>query len=144
MLLRDIMTPGVSEVPPTATLREAADKMRSLDVGLLPVCDGQKILGVLTDRDIAIRAVAEGRDPNSTSVCDAMTSDVIYCFDDEDVQKAAQLMEQRQIRRLLVMDHDKHAVGIVSLGDIATRTADDQLSGEILERVSESPNQWTA
>ena len=138
MLLRDIMTHGVTEVPPHATLREAADRMRSLDVGLLPVCDGQKFLGVLTDRDIAIRAVAQGFDPNTTNVTEAMTPEVIYCFDDEDVQKAVELMEQRQIRRLLVMDHQKHAVGVVSLGDIATRNANDRLSGEALERISES------
>lgn len=137
MLLRDIMTRGVTEVSPSATLREAADKMRSLDIGLVPVCDGEQFLGVLTDRDIAVRAVAQGCDPNTTSVCDAMTPEVIYCFDDEDVQNAVKLMEQRQIRRLLVMDHARHAVGVVSLGDIATRAANDQLSGEILERVSE-------
>jgi CBS domain-containing protein len=144
MLLRDIMTHGVSEVPPNTTLREAADRMRSLDVGLLPVCDGQKFLGVLTDRDIAIRAVAEGFDPNTTHVTEAMTPEVIYCFDDEDVQKAVELMEQRQIRRLLVMDHARHAVGVVSLGDIATRAANDHLSGEALERISEPTNQGMA
>ena len=137
MLLRDIMTRGVAEVPPGATLREAADKMRSLDIGLVPVCDGDQFLGVLTDRDIAIRGVAEGCDPTTTHVCDVMTPEVIYCFDDEDVQNAVKLMEQRQIRRLLVMDHQRHAVGVVSLGDIATRGSNDRLSGEILERVSE-------
>ena len=144
MLLRDIMTQGVAEIPPTATLKEAAEKMRTLDVGVLPVCDGQQILGILTDRDIALRAVALGADPNSTCVTEAMTPEVIYCFDDEDVEEATKLMEQRQIRRLLVMDHQKHAVGIVSLGDIATRTHNDRLSGEVLERVSEPDNTWMA
>jgi predicted transcriptional regulator len=104
------------------------------------VCDGQQILGILTDRDIAMRAVALGADPNSTCVTEAMTPEVVCCFDDEDVEQATKLMEQRQIRRLLVMDHHKHAVGIVSLGDIATRTHDDRLSGEVLERVSERDN----
>jgi len=140
MLLRDIMTQGVVEIPPQTTLKEAAERMRTLDVGVLPVCDGQRILGILTDRDIALRGVAEGCDPNTTCVTEAMTPDVIYCFDDEDVREAAKLMEQRQIRRLLVMDHQKHAVGIVSLGDIATRTQDERLSGEVLERVSEEGN----
>jgi CBS domain-containing protein len=144
MLLREIMTQGVVEVPPQMTLREAAERMRTLDVGVLPVCDGEQILGILTDRDIALRGVAEGCDPNTTCVTEAMTPEVIYCFDDEDVRKAAELMEQRQIRRLLVMDHQKHAVGIVSLGDIATRMQDDRLSGEVLERVSEQGGQGMA
>jgi CBS domain-containing protein len=131
------MTQGVVEIPPQTTLREAAEQMRTLDVGVLPVCDGERIVGILTDRDIALRGVAMGCDPNTTRVTEAMTPEVVYCFDDEDVRNAAELMEQRQIRRLLVMDHQKHAVGIVSLGDIATRSRDDRLSGEVLERVSE-------
>src|SRR4029450_1986600 len=90
-----------------------------------------------TDRDIAIRAVADGRDPTRTRVSDAMTPEVCYCFDDDDVEEAPELMEDRQIRRLLVMDHNKHAVGIVSLGDLATRAHDDMLTGEVLECVSE-------
>jgi CBS domain-containing protein len=137
MLLKDIMTRGVTELPPGATLRDAADKMRSQDIGLISVCDGERFLGVLTDRDITVRAVAQGFDPNTTRVSDAMTPEVIYCFDDDDVQDAVKLMEQRQIRRLLVMDRAKHAVGVVSLGDIATRALNDRLSGEVLERVSE-------
>ncbi|HEY8668436.1 MAG TPA: CBS domain-containing protein [Tepidisphaeraceae bacterium] len=137
MLLKDVMTRGVAEVPPGATLKEAAEKMRSLDVGALPVCTGEKLIGMLTDRDIAVRAVAEGCDPSRTMVSDAMTPDVTYCFEDDDVDEAARIMEEKQIRRLLVLDRNKHAVGIVSLGDIATHTRDRSLSGEVLERVSE-------
>ena len=137
MLLRDVMTRHIQEIPPQATLQDAAEKMKSLDVGALPVCENDKLIGMLTDRDIAIRAVASGQDPKSTRVSDAMTSDVCYCFEDEDIDKAAKLMEERQIRRLVVMDRNKHAVGIVSLGDLATRVGNDNLSGEVLERVSE-------
>jgi CBS domain-containing protein len=137
MLLRDVMTRHIEEVPPEATLQDAAQKMKALDVGALPVCKNDKLIGMLTDRDIAIRAIADGKDPLQCSVGDVMTGDVIYCFDDEDVEQAAKLMEERQIRRLVVMDHDKHAVGIVSLGDLATRQRDERLSGEALERISE-------
>src|SRR6478672_7066159 len=137
MVIQDIMTRHVTEVPPGASLREAAEKMRSLDVGILPVCDGRQLVGILTDRDIAMRAVAEGRDPQRTKVSDAMTPEVLFCYADEDVVEAAKLMEQRQVRRLLVLDRNHHAVGIVSLGDLAVRSHDDRRSGEVLERVSE-------
>jgi CBS domain-containing protein len=146
MLLRDVMTRQIQEIPPEATLQDAAERMKSLDIGALPVCKNDKLIGILTDRDIAIRAVAAGRDPKKTRVSDAMTPEVCFCFDDDDVEEAAKLMERRQIRRLVVMDHNKHAVGIVSLGDLATRTRDDQLTGEVLERVSEpsAPNRSDA
>src|SRR5688572_13969417 len=131
MLLRDVMTRHIEEIPPQATLQDAAEKMKSLDVGALPVCENNKLIGMLTDRDIAIRSVAAGKDPKSTCVSEAMSAgDVCWCYEDEDVQKAIRLMEDRQIRRLVVMDRNKHAVGIVSLGDLATRMRNDRVSGE--------------
>ena len=137
MRLRDVMTRGVREISPDTPLREAARHMKDLNVGVLPVCDGSKIVGMLTDRDIAVRGVAEGCDPDSTRASELMSPGVIYCYEDEDVREAARLMEEKQIRRLLVMDRGHQAVGIVSLGDLATRHGDDRLSGEVLERVSE-------
>ncbi|HEX2973205.1 MAG TPA: CBS domain-containing protein [Tepidisphaeraceae bacterium] len=131
------MTRNLEEITPDTTLKDAAQKMKSRDVGALPVCQADKIVGIVTDRDITVRAVAEGRDPQQTSVAEAMTPDLIYCFEDEDVQKAAKLMEERQIRRLLVLDHNQRAVGIVSLGDLAIRGQDNRLSGEVVERISE-------
>jgi CBS domain-containing protein len=131
------MTRNLEEIPPDATLKDAAQKMKSMDFGALPVCQSGQVLGILTDRDITIRAVADGCDPTQTHVRDAMTTNVVFCYDDEDVQQATELMEQKQIRRLLVLDHDKHPVGIVSLGDIATRVRDERLSGEVLEQISE-------
>jgi predicted transcriptional regulator len=92
---------------------------------------------MLTDRDIVIRAVADGRDPMTTTVAEAMTAQVVHCREDQDVREAARMMEQHQVRRLLVVDHEGRMVGIVSLGDIALTTGDDQLAGETLERVSE-------
>src|SRR5215210_8754906 len=103
MQLKDVMTRDVEMVRPDSTLVEAARKMKDLDIGPIPVCDDNEILGMVTDRDIATRAVAEGRDPAHTLVRDVMTPDVLYCFEDQDVNEAARLMQQRQVRRLLVL-----------------------------------------
>ena len=137
MQLKNIMTPDVEFVPPETTLTLAAQKMRALDIGPLPVCDGTRLVGMLTDRDITIRAVADGRDPNAISVREVMTPEISYCFEDQDVKEAARVMEEQQIRRLPILSRDKQLVGIVSLGDLAVRTRDRQLAGEILEQVSE-------
>ena len=137
MQLKDVMTRDVEVVHPNATLEEAAAKMDSLDVGPLPVCDGNRLVGMVTDRDITVRATAAGKDPRTTPVREVMTDNVVHCFDDDDTNEAARLMEEQQIRRLVVLDRDKRLVGIVSLGDLAVATQDDQLSGEVLERISE-------
>ncbi len=136
MQLKDIMTRDVEVVSPDATLKEAAEKMKSLDVGVIPVCDGERLVGMLTDRDITIRATAEGRDPNTTKVSETMTPDVAYCYEDQDIAAAALIMEERQIRRLPILSRDKRVVGIVALGDLAVDTGDEELSGEVLEEVS--------
>jgi CBS domain-containing protein len=137
MKLKDIMTPDVACVRPGDTLQEAARRMKDLDVGPMPVCgDDDKIVGMLTDRDITIRATAEGLDPKTTKVQDAMSEDVVWCFEDQDTDDAATLMQGRQIRRLLVMSRDKRLVGIVSLGDLATEGKKKQ-AGEVLQDVSE-------
>ena len=139
MQVKDVMTRGVECVSPDATLQDAARKMKDLDVGPLPVCDNDRLAGMLTDRDIVVRAVAEGRDPRSAKVREAMTEGIDYCFEDDDVGQAAGLMRQRQVRRLVVLNRDKRLVGIVSLGDLAVETGDEQLAGNTLEAVSE-PN----
>src|SRR6266540_3362426 len=100
MQVKDVMTRGVECVGPDATLREAARKMRDLDVGPLPVCENDRLVGILTDRDITVRAVAEGHDPADSRVRDIMTHGIDYCFDDDDVTEAAWHMETKQIRRL--------------------------------------------
>jgi CBS domain-containing protein len=138
MKIRDIETQNPEVIHPDADLFEAAQKMKKLDVGLLPVCDGERLVGMVSDRDITIRGTAEGRDPKQTKVRDVMTPEVVYCYDDQDVKEAAEIMQQRQIRRLPVLNHNKRLVGIVSLGDIAVRTKDERCAGETLERVSES------
>jgi CBS domain-containing protein/uncharacterized protein (DUF2267 family) len=137
MKVREILTQNPECVSPDAALLEAAQKMKRLDVGTLPVCDGDRLVGMITDRDIAIRGTAEGRDPRQTKVRDVMTPEVIYCFDDQELSEVAKVMETRQVRRLPVVNRNKSLVGIVSLGDVAVRTQDRQFAGDILERVSE-------
>src|SRR5437588_3430325 len=93
MQLQDIMTPGVEVIAPEASVYEAADKMRHLDIGPLPVCEGERLIGMLTDRDITVRAVAAGRDPRMTHSRAVMTPDVVYGFEDQDIADAARLVE---------------------------------------------------
>jgi CBS domain-containing protein len=137
MRLSNIMTGSIETIPPGASLAEAAKKMASQDIGSLPVCsDGRKVVGIITDRDITVRAVARGLDPNQTKVQDVMTKDVLACPADSDIDAACELMEARQVRRLLVTGDDDTPVGIVSLGDIALCLREHQ-SGEVLKKVSE-------
>jgi len=138
MQVNEVMTRGVECTRPDASLQEAARKMRQLDVGSLPICGAnERLVGMLTDRDITVRAVADGRNPTEARVQDIMTPDVTYCFEDQDVSEAARLMEEKQIRRLVVLNRDKRLVGIVSLGDLAVKSGDEELCGTALEQVSE-------
>jgi CBS domain-containing protein len=137
----EVMTRDVEVINPNDTLREAAEKMRSLNVGPLPVCDGQRVLGMITDRDIVVRAIALGRDPNTTQVADAMSSGIEYCFDDDDVEDVLERMKDKQIRRVIVVDRNKKLVGIVAIGDLSGEISENKV-GEALEGISEpsSPN----
>jgi CBS domain-containing protein len=137
MQLKDIMTRDPVVLPPDVPLKEAAQRMREIDSGVMPVGEDDQLLGMLTDRDITVRATAEGKDPNDTPVREVMTPEVVYCFEDDDVEAAAKRMEEHQIRRLIVLNRDKRLVGIVALGDIAVHAPSDRLAGEITEAVSE-------
>lgn len=134
--VKDVMTADVEVVQPQDTLVEAAEKMRALNVGPLPVCDGDRLVGLITDRDIVVRAVAMGHDVRATTVSEAMTDDLTYCFEDDPVEKAEQLMKEHQIRRVLVLNASKRLVGILSLGDLAIE-GDERRAGDTLESVSE-------
>jgi CBS domain-containing protein len=135
--VKQIMTAKVETARLDMTLKEAAERMRLHDIGMLPVCDGQKIVGAITDRDIAIRATAEGSDPEVTAVSDVMTSSgICFCFEDDDVKDVAAMMRDRQVRRIPVVDREKRLVGIVSLGDIAQHS-DERTAGATLEGVSQ-------
>jgi CBS domain-containing protein len=131
------MTRGAECTHPDATVREAAVRMQSLDVGSLPVCENDRLVGMVTDRDVTVRTTAAGADPNDARVRDAMTPEIHFCFEDQDVADAARLMKQKQVRRLPVLNRDKRMIGIVSLGDLAVETNDEELAGNTLEAISE-------
>jgi len=120
MIIADIMTREVEAVPPDASLQEVAQLMDSRNIGSLPVCNSERLIGVITDRDIVVRAVALGSSPSETTVRECMTVDATYAFEDEDVDAALERMKALQIRRLIILDREKKLVGILALGDIAT------------------------
>jgi len=120
--IAEVMTRDVRSISPQETIRRAAQMMDELNVGALPVCDGQKLVGMVTDRDITVRAVAAGQSPDAAHVADVMSDQVRWCFDDQTVDEVMQQMGDSQIRRVPVVDHDtQELIGIVSLGDMATK-----------------------
>jgi len=138
MQVSEVMTRGVECARPADSIARAAEKMRELNVGALPVCgDNDRLVGMLTDHDITVRATAGCCEPSGTVVQDVMTPNIIYCLEDQDVDEAARLMEKNQVRRLAVLNRDKRLVGIVSLGDLAVKTGDEGRSGAALGQVSE-------
>ena len=120
MRLGEVMTRDVEVIGSNAPLQEAATKMKELDVGLIPVCDGEELNGTLTDRDITVRATAEGLHPSKTKVSEIMSREIVYCFEDQEIGEAMSVMEARQIRRLPILSREKRLVGIVSLGDLGS------------------------
>jgi len=138
MQIKEVMTPGVECLKPGDSVAHAAERMRDLNVGSLPVCgEDDRLAGIITDRDITIRGTAACCDAETTKVADLMTPQISYCFDDDDIAIAVGLMEQKQIRRLAVLNQAKRLVGIVSLGDLAVKGGDAKLSAEALEEISE-------
>lgn len=130
MKVSEAMTADVHVVRPDQTIRDAARLMADLDAGVVPVGENDRLIGMLTDRDIAVRAVAQGKGPD-TLVREAMSPEVRYCYDDEDCATAAQLMGELQIRRLPVVNRDKRLVGIVSLGDLSTLYSSGSAGGAL-------------
>lgn len=135
MKLREIMTSGVESVSPSSTVLEAAKKMKNRNVGSIPVCEGDKIVGIATDRDIVLRAVAEGKDLNTTRCQDIMTRELILGYPDMDIHEAAQIMADEQIRRLPVADQGR-LVGIVAIGDLAVKPIYVNEAGDALSDIS--------
>lgn len=129
------MHDNVQWVSHDAKVTEVAKLMRDEDIGALPVCRDAKMVGIITDRDITIRVTAEGEDPDDVTAAEMMSSHVVWCRTEEDLEDAIHLMDQKQIRRLPVIDESKALVGMLSLGDIS-HAASRALSGEILHAVS--------
>jgi CBS domain-containing protein len=134
MRVSEAMTREVRVANPTQTIRDAARIMAEIDAGAVPVGENDRLVGMITDRDIAIRAVAEGKGPD-TPVRDIMSKDIKYCYDDEDLEHVAENMGELQVRRLPVVNRDKRLVGIVALGDVA-RHEDHHTTGETTAEVS--------
>ena len=135
MQVQDIMTRDVSIVSPDETLKKAACRMAELDVGALPVAENDHLVGMITDRDIAVRGIAEDMGPDA-KIRDVMTPEVKYCFADQEIDEIAENMADIQVRRLPVVDRDKRLVGIVALGDFAVESSDIEAAGEALSEIS--------
>jgi CBS domain-containing protein len=139
MKVRDAMTPDVQLCTPDDTLKDAAEAMGALGIGLLPVADNDRLVGMISDRDIAVRGVGMGRGPESR-VGDVMTAEVRYCFEDQDLEEVTANMGDIQVRRLPVLDRDKRLIGIIALGDIAQVQSSDG-TGAALSRISRPSGQ---
>jgi CBS domain-containing protein len=130
-MVKDLMTPQVVYLPAETTLDEAARAMREKGIGDVVVTEGASLAGVVTDRDIVIRAIADGRDPVSTTVGDVASRDLVMIGQEASPQQAAQVMRERAVRRLLVCDNDRRLVGVVSIGDLAVRMDPSSALGTI-------------
>lgn len=137
MQIKKYMTKNPEFITSEDSLSYAAEKMQQFDTGFLPVVDDGKLCGVITDRDLVIRATAKHWNPDEHQVKECMSENCYTCYEDDEIKQAVQAMEDKQIRRIPIVNHDNQLVGVVSVGDIAFKTHDHELSGEILEKVSE-------
>jgi CBS domain-containing protein len=136
MKVREIMTSNVECLAPEATLKEVAEEMKSLDVGFIPICENDRLVGTVTDRDIVIRGVADGVDVNTSKAQDLMSREIIYVFEDDDLKTVAERMREKEVRRILILDKTKRLVGVVSIGDIAK--VEEKVSGKTLRDIAEA------
>ncbi len=135
MLVREVMTAGIRIAEPEEKLPHAAKKMRTQNIGALPVVENGKLVGMLTDRDIAIRAVGANRDPATTDVREVMSDECFWCAESEQLDDAVRIMESNQVRRLPVMNNKREIVGMLSIEDVAVH-APESLTGEVLKAVA--------
>lgn len=135
--IREVMTSKLFSIDADKPVSYAAKMLRDEDVGLAPIVEGDILVGTLTDRDIAIRVVAEGRDPETTKVRDVASTDLVTVDPQQDLDEALRLMAQHQVRRIPVVEEDGRLVGIVAQADVA-RQADDRATGEVVEQISQS------
>ena len=134
-LLKDLMSRDVKVINPDMTIRDAAKKMRDGDFGMMPVAEGDRMIGTISDRDIVIRAVAEGKG-NDSKVRDVMSEGIVWAYVDESVEQAVKIMSERQVRRLPVVDRHKRLVGIIALGDFAVERSEIQPAAQALSEIS--------
>ena len=136
MKVKEIMTKEFEMIESSESIVHAAKKMKSLNVGVLPIKEGNKIIGVITDRDMVVRALAEDKNVSDVTVKDIMSSEIARCSLEDSIEDAANIMKEKQVRRLIVLNDENIPVGIVSLGDIAAKAESKQLVGQTLEAVS--------
>jgi CBS domain-containing protein len=136
MRVREIMTSNVECLEPEATLKDIAQEMKSLDVGFIPICENDRLVGTVTDRDIVIRAVADGNDVNTIKARDIMSREIVYAFEEDDVKDVAEKMREKDVRRILIMDESKRLVGVVSIGDISK--VEEKVSGKTLHDITDA------
>jgi len=136
MKIREIMTSNVECLGPESGLTDIAQQMKSLDVGFIPVCENDRLVGTVTDRDIVIRAVAGGMDIHATKAREIMSREIIYAFDEDDVKTVAEKMRDKDVRRILILDKSKRLVGVVSIGDISK--VEEKVSGKTLRDITEA------
>lgn len=137
MKVKDIMENKPQYVAPETTLTEAAKLLRDNDFGFLPIGENDRLIGTVTDRDMIIKGIAEGWDPNTKTVRDVMNDKVFYCYEEDSLEKAAGYLENLQIHRLIVLNTDKRMTGIVSVGDFGRKCQNDEMCGQIVEGISE-------
>jgi CBS domain-containing protein len=140
MKVKEIMNSPVETIGSETTITKAAEIMKSSDVGVLPVIKEDEIVGIITDRDIVVRAIAEKLNPQNTPVKKVMTADVVCCFEDTDMEEAARMLEDKKVHRLLVLGDNNTISGILSIADITRKMKDEHLLYEILERICEPAN----
>ncbi|NBC19708.1 MAG: CBS domain-containing protein [Alphaproteobacteria bacterium] len=134
MQVKSVMSQSADWLEPSLHIREAARRMRDEDIGILPIGEDDQLVGMVTDRDLVIRALPDGKDVEAMTVRDAMTDKILYCYEDEDVAEVAENMGRNQVRRLPVLNRDKRLVGMVTIGDIA-RQGEDEEAGEALRHI---------
>ena len=134
--IRDLMTANPCSIDADQTVAHAAKMMRDEDVGLAPIVEGDKLVGTVTDRDIAIRVVAEGKDPNQTTVREIASTNIVTIDPQQDLDEAVRLMAKHQVRRLPVVEEDGRLVGVVAQADVA-REGDDTRTGQVVQEISE-------
>jgi CBS domain-containing protein len=134
--VKDVMSRDVQVISPDATIREAATKMREGDFGMMPVGENDRMIGAITDRDIAVRAVAEGKGPD-TRVREVMSGEIIWTYENNSIEEAAEIMSEHQVRRLPIVNREKRLVGIVALGDFAVEPDDIEAAAEALADISQ-------
>ena len=136
MKIREIMSTNVECVPPDTGIQELANKMKTLDVGFLPVCENDRLVGTVTDRDIVIQGLAGGKNIMGLKATDVMNKQVHWCFDDQDIKDVAEQMRDKEVRRMLILNKDKRLVGVASIGDISK--VEEKETGKTLKDITEA------